>query len=135
MKVGIIYSAQHRKLENIAKALGKTLEHGGHRVDYLHISRNDRPPNVRNYDVVYLGSITEGTFGGKIPGKVSDFIKQCRGFQNSKTATFIVKRIFGNNKGMKRMMALLESMGSRVTDFQIIGGKADIEALGNRLKL
>ncbi len=134
MRVAIIYSPQHRKLEGAAKALGKTLESSGHRVDYLHISRSDRPLSLRKYDVVYLGSVMEGTFGGKIPMEISDYIKQCRGLQNSKSAAFVLKRMFGNNKGTKRLMTLLESMGSQVMDFQVISGKADSEALGKRLK-
>ena len=134
MKIAIIYSPQHRKLEDAAKTLGKILEGSGHRIDYLAISQSTRPPSIRNYDYVYLGSVIEGTFGGKIPAQVSDYIKQCRGFQTTKSAAFILKRFFGNNKGLKRLMAVLESMGSQVMDFQVIKGKADIEALGKRLR-
>lgn len=138
MRVAIIYSPQHRKLEDVAKTLGKVLEKGGHRVEYVHIQRTDRPLSLGKYDFVYLGSVMEGTFGGKIPLEVSDYIKQCRGFQSTKSAAFVIKRLlfgsFGNNKGTKRLMALLESMGSQVMDFQVIGSKADSEALGKRLK-
>jgi flavodoxin len=135
MKVGIIYSPQRGKLENAAKTLGKTLENAGHRVDYLHIRKDERPPNVRKYDFVYLGSVAEGTFGGKVPAEVSDYIKQCRGFQSSKSAAFMIKRTLGfNNKGLKRLMAVLESMGSQVMDFELISRKSDAEHLGKRLR-
>jgi flavorubredoxin len=134
MKVAIIYSPQHRKLENAAKALGKAVESSGHRIEYIPIGPSDRPKSLRIFDFIYLGSIVEGTFGGKIPAEVSDYIKQCRGLENSKSAAFTMKRIFGNNKGLKRLMGILESMGSQVMDFQVIGGKADTEALGKRLQ-
>ncbi len=135
MKVVIIFSSQHRKLEQAARTLGRTLETSGHRVEYLPIIKNERPKSVRTYDFVYLGSISEGTFGGKIPREVSDYIKQCRGFENSKSGAFMLKRAIGfNNKGLKRLMELLEGVGSMVMDFQLIGGNADIEALAKRLK-
>lgn len=134
MKVAIIYSPQHKKLEKAAKELGKTLESRGHHVDHLHIARTDRPLSVARYDFVYLGSVMEGIFGGKIPAEVSGFIKQYRGFQNTKSAAFSVKRLFGNTKGLRRLMAVLEHMGSQVMDFEVIGSSADAEALASRLK-
>ena len=136
MKIAIIYSPQHRKLEQTAKNLGRFLESSGHLIEYLPISNQDkRPPSLRKYDYIYLGSIMEGTFGGKVPAEVSDFIRQCRGIENSKSAAFTLKRMFGNNKGLKRLMGVLESMGSQVMDFQVISGQADVEALGKRLQV
>jgi menaquinone-dependent protoporphyrinogen IX oxidase len=134
MKIAIIYSPRDRKLETIAKVLGKTIESGGHRVDYFQISKGDRPPNVGRYDFVYVGSIAEGTFGGKVPAEVSEYIKQCHGFQHCKSAAFMIKRLFGNTKGLKRLMGVLESMGSQVMDFQIISRESDAESLGKRLR-
>jgi flavodoxin len=134
MKIAIIYSPQHRKLEAAAKTLGQTLEGKGHRIDYLHISKTDRPPNVRRYDFVCLGSVAEGTFGGKVPVAVSEYIKQCRGFEGTKSATFMMKRFLSlNNRGLRRLMAVLEHMGSMVMDFQLISHKSDAEILGKRL--
>jgi flavodoxin len=135
MKIAIIYAPQHGKLEVAAKTLGQTLESGGHRVDYLHIGKSDRPPSVRRYDFVYLGSVAEGTFGGKVPTEVSEYIKQCRGFQNTKSAAFMMKRLIGfNSKGLRRLMGVLEHMGSVVMDFQLISRKSDAEILGKRLR-
>jgi flavodoxin len=134
MKIAIIYSPQHRKLEVIAKTLGQTLEAEGHRIDYFHIGKSDRPPNVRRYDFVCLGSVAEGTFGGKVPVAVSEYIKQCRGFESTKSAAFMMKRFLSlNNRGLRRLMAVLEHMGSMVMDFQLISHKADAEILGKRL--
>lgn len=134
MKVAVIYSPQHQKLENLARSLGRALENNGHRVEYLPIGKSDRPRTVRMYDFVYLGSVSEGTFGGKIPTDVQEFIRQCRGFENTHSAAFLLKRSIGlNNKGLKRLMAVLESAGSIVQDFQIVTGNADVELLANRL--
>lgn len=134
MKIGIIYAAQPRQLEQTARNLGRTLEKKGHQVEYLAIGTQERATNMRKYDYIYLGSVTEGFFGGKIPEPVKDYVKQCRGLENSKSAAFLLKRFFGNTKGMKRLMAVLESMGSQVLDFQVIGGNSDIEALVGRLR-
>ena len=134
MKIGIMCAMQPRQLEQTVRMLGRTLEKKGHQVEYLAIGTQDRAINMRKYDYIYLGSVTEGFFGGKIPEAVKDYVKQCRGLENSKSAAFLLKRFFGNTKGMKRLMAVLESMGSQVLDFQVIGGNSDIEALVNRLR-
>ncbi len=134
MKIAIIYSPQHKKLENVAKTLGKSLEHKGHRVEYLHIARTERPLSVGKYDVVYFGSVTEGFFGAKIPVDVSEYIRQCRGFQSVKSVAFIPSKFFGTTKGLRRLMGILESAGSQVMDFEVIGGTADAEALAERLR-
>jgi len=134
MRIAIIYSPKHRKLESTAKKLGKTLESGGHHIEYLPISKTDRPPNIGRYDFVYVGSVAEGTFGGKVPTAVTEYLKQCRGLQSVKSATFMIKRFMGNTKGLKRLMGVLENMGSQVIDFQTIGTESDAETLGKRLR-
>ena len=134
MKVAIIYSVKYPKLESAAKALGKTLERGGHHVEYLQLTRAERPPNLGKYDFVYVGSIAEGSLGGKVPTEVGEYLKQCRGLQNVKSAAFMLKRVWGNVKGLKRLMGVLESTGSQVMDFQTIGTEADAERLGKRLR-
>lgn len=135
MKVAIMYSPKPPKLESIAKLLGQAFSAGGHSVDYVQIAKTDRPVNVNRYDLVCLGSVSEGSFGGKIPLEVSEFIKQCRGIQNVKSAAFLLKRGIGfNDKGLRRLMGILESEGSLVMDFQLIAGQHDTEALAKRLK-
>ena len=134
MRIAIIYSPKYKKLESAAKTLGKTLESGGHHIEYFQISKTDRPPNIGRYDFVYVGSVAEGTFGGKVPTEVAEYLKQCRGLQSVKSATFMIKRFMGNTKGLKRLMSVLENMGSQVMDFQTIGHESDVERLGRRLK-
>ncbi len=135
MKVAIIYLPQHQKLENAARSLGRALEQGGHRVEYFTIDTGERSKSFRSYDFIYLGSVAEGSFGGKIPVKVSEFIRQARGFENSKSGAFLMKRAFSfNNKGLKHLMGVLEGAGSLVQDFQLIGGHGDAELLAKRLK-
>ena len=134
MKVAVIYSPKHKKLEAYAKVLGQSLEKGGHRVDYVLIAKNDRPVSVNRYDYVYVGSVPEGTFGGKVPVEVSEYIKQCRGIQNAKSAAFMTKGLMFNTKGLRRLMETLESAGSLVMDFQLIVSNADAERLAQRLK-
>jgi flavorubredoxin len=134
MKVAIIYAPKDKKLEIAAKALGKALVQGGHLVDYVEMVKTDRPQNLTRYDFVYIGSVAEGTFGGKVPVEVTEYLKQCRGLQNVKSAAFMIKRLMGNTKGLKRLMAVMESMGTQVMDFQTVGHPADAEYLGKRLR-
>jgi menaquinone-dependent protoporphyrinogen IX oxidase len=95
MKIGIMYAAQPRQLEQTARTLGRTLEKKGHQVEYMAMGSQDRAANMRKYDYIYLGSVAEGFFGGKIPEPVKDYVKQCRGMENSKSAAFLLKRFFG----------------------------------------
>lgn len=134
MKIAVLYSPRHKKLEGFAKVLGQNLEQGGHHVDYVHIQKSDRPQSVNRYDYVYLGSVQEGTFGGKVPVEVTEFIKQCRGIQNAKSVAFMTKSLMFNTKGLRRLMETLESAGSLVMDFQLVVSNADTERLAKRLK-
>ncbi len=134
MKTAIIYDPQQQKLENMAQELGNALKQEGHSVEYHHIARMDRPLNVGKYDVVYLGSVTKGVFGTKIPVEISEFIRQCRGFQSVKSAAFIPWRIVGTTKGLRTLMAVLEQAGSQVMDFEVVKNADDAKALASRLK-
>ncbi len=134
MKVAVVFSPKHKKLEGFAKILGQSLEKGGHHVDYVLIEKSDRPVSMNRYDYVYLGSVPEGTFGGKVPVEVSEFIKQCRGIQKPKSVAFMTKGLMFNTKGLRRLMETLENAGSLVMDFQLIVSNADAERLAQRLK-
>lgn len=136
MRVAIIYASCNEPLDRTAKLLGKTIEQKGHQVDYLLIGQGNQLPNFRRYNFVYLGSISEGLFSGKIPTEIAEYLKQCHGLQGSKSAAFLMKRRFGNNtKGLKKLMGILESLGSQVMDFQVINTLSDAETLGKRLTL
>lgn len=136
MKIAIVYAARHGKLEVIAKTLGQTLESEGHRIDYIRISKGDRPPNLGRYDFLYIGSVSEGFWGTKIPIEISEFLKQCRGVQNVKSAAFLIKRFPGlNDRALRKFMAIIEHEGSMVMDFQVVGSKGDIELLAKRLRV
>ena len=134
MKVAVMFSPKQKKLEGFAKVLGQALEKGGHHVDYVLIEKSDRPVSVNRYDYVYLGSVPEGSFGGKIPVEVTEFVKQCRGIQNAKSVAFMTKGLMFNTKALRRLMETLESAGSLVMDFQLIISNADAERLAQRLK-
>lgn len=136
MKVAIMYAPTPQSLEQSARALGRALEENGHRVEYLPMGKNDRPRSMKTYDFFYLGSVAEGVFGSKIPAAVAEYLKQLRGVEGTKSAAFLMKSALGlgNTKGLRRLMGILESAGSMVMDFQLIGGQADCDALAQRLK-
>jgi len=136
MKVAILYSPKHQKLEQSAKFLGRALEEQGHRVELLPFSQSDRSRNLRNYDFLYLGSVAEGLLGSKIPADVIEALKPLRGFEGMHAGAFLLKTTlgFGNTKGLRRLMGILESQGSIVMDFQLIHSQSDCTALAKRLK-
>lgn len=136
MKVAILYSPKHHKLEESAKFLGRTLEEQGHRAELLPFGQSDRPHNLRSYDFLYLGSVAEGMLGSKIPMDVTESLKSCRGIEGMHSGAFLMKTSlgFGNTKGLRRLMGILEGQGSIVMDFQLIHGQSDCAALARRLK-
>ena len=136
MKVAILYSPKHQKLDQSAKFLGRALEEQGHRVELLPFGQSDRPHNLRNYDFLYLGSVPEGLLGSKIPADVTEALKSVRGIEGMHSGAFLMKTPlgFGNTKGLRRLMGILESQGSIVMDFQLIYRQADCNALATRLK-
>ena len=136
MKVAILYSPKHQKLEQSAKFLGRALEEQGHRVELLPFGQSDRSHNLRNYDFLYLGSVAEGILGSKIPADVTESLKSFRGIDGMHSGAFLMKTAlgFGNTKGLTRLMGLLESQGAIVMDFQLIHAQSDCAALAKRLK-
>ncbi|GAK54491.1 hypothetical protein U14_05777 [Candidatus Moduliflexus flocculans] len=136
MKVAILYSPKHQKLEESAKFLGRALEEQGHRAELLPFGQSDRSHNLRSYDFLYLGSVAEGIIGSKIPADVVEALKPYRGLEGIHSGAFLLKSAFGfgNTKGLTRLMGLLESQGSIVMDFQLIQRQSDCTALAKRLK-
>lgn len=136
MKVAILYSPKHQKLEQSAKFLGRALEEQGHRVELLPFGQSDRSHNLRNYDFLYLGSVAVGILGSKIPTDVTESLKSFRGIEGMHSGAFLMKTSlgFGNTKGLQRLMGILEGQGSIVMDFQMIHSQSDCDALAKRLK-
>ncbi|MHA1455425.1 MAG: flavodoxin family protein [Promethearchaeota archaeon] len=69
MKIMVCYFSNTGNTEKIARSIAEGLE--GEDVELLKIEDGD-PSNLKNYDLVVLGS---GIYGGKLNKKVIDFMK------------------------------------------------------------
>ena len=135
MKTAIIYVKGYRRLERIVNTLSQTLQRGGHSVDLFAVGTSgEQPVSFRRYDRVYVGSPVLGYFRGRIPAELAAYLQKAMGLDRPKTAVFVSKRLLGNTKTTKTIMAMLEHHGSQVVDFEFVGSLADAERFGQRLR-
>ncbi len=134
MKTAIIYVKGYRKLERMVQVLSQTLQQSGHTVDLFGVNIHEQPGSFRRYDRVYVGSPVVGYFRGRIPAELTAYLQKALGLDRAKTAVFVTKRLLGNSKTTKTVMALLESQGSQVVDFEFVGNRADAERFAKRLR-
>ena len=116
MKILVCYFSNTGNTEKVAKSIAEGLKDES--VEILKIEDAD-PSNLKNYDLVILGS---GIYGGKLSKKVTDFMKQVTGYP-PKFAFFNThqsERAY--QKAFKRIRSKLEESGSEVIgEFDCIG--------------
>jgi flavorubredoxin len=133
VKTAIIYVKGYRRLDRMVELLSQTLQKAGHSVDLFRVNAGEQPGSFRRYDRVYVGSPVLGYFRGRVPPELTAYLQKALGLDRPKTAVFVTKRLLGNSKTTKTVMALLESQGSQVVDFEFVGSPADVERFAKRL--
>jgi len=116
VKILVCYFSNTGNTEKVAKSIAEGLKDES--VEILKIE-DANPSNLKNYDLVILGS---GIYGGKLSKKVTDFMKQVTeyppkfAFFNTHQSSTSYQRAF------KRIRGKLEESGSQVVgEFDCIG--------------
>ena len=133
MKILVCYFSNTGNTEKVAKNIVEGLEDKD--VEILKIEAAD-PQNLKNYDLVVLGS---GIYGGKLHKKVADFMKKVTEYP-SKFAFFNTHQSATSyQRAFKRIRSKLEESGSEVIgEFDCIGenlGMPKEDILGMLAKL
>ena len=116
MKILVCYFSNTGNTEKVAKSIAEGLE--DENIEVLKIEDAD-PSNLKNYDLVVLGS---GIYGGKLNKKVTDFMKEVSEYPPKFAFFNTHQSSTAYQKAFKRIRSKLEESGSEVIgEFDCIG--------------
>ena len=116
MKILVCYFSNTGNTEKVAKSIAEGLE--DENIEVLKIEDAD-PSNLKNYDLVVLGS---GIYGGKLNKKVTDFMKVVSEYPPKFAFFNTHQSSTAYQKAFKRIRSKLEESGSKVIgEFDCIG--------------
>jgi len=133
LRVIIIYSGESKSMEAIVQAMGSSIQAMGHEVQQVKAEKSARIESLFLYDLVYVGSPVLGFWGGKFSEPLASYLKKCSGLEGKKIAVFVIPKLLGVSKALKRIMKLLEEKGSIVIAFQSIKNLSEARDFGKRL--
>ncbi|MFP4375497.1 MAG: hypothetical protein ACLFP4_00510 [Spirochaetales bacterium] len=136
MRVAIVVvpQAKRDKLLETAKALGAGIETQGHRVDIVDGSR-DVNTKLTIYEYIAVGTEVTSLFGGKLPAKLTEFLKGAGTVAGKRSFAFVLKKSIGAEKGLQRLMKQMESEGMFLRYSEILSSSAQATEIGKRLKI
>lgn len=122
------------RLMNIAKSLSQGMEANGHQVDLVDGSR-DVNTKLTIYEYIAVGTEQTNFFGGKIPERVSYFLREAGIVGGKKCFAFVLKRPIGSMKTLNRLMKAMEHEGMFLKLSDVIASAGEAEAIGKRLSI
>lgn len=120
-------------MEAVVQAITSSIEAMGHEVREVKAEKSARIESLFLYDLVYVGSPVLGFWGGKFSEPLASYLKKCSGLEGKKIAVFVIPKLLGVSKALKRIMKLLEEKGSIVIAFQSIKNLSEARDFGKRL--
>ena len=136
MRVGVVFVPQSKrdKLLEISKALASGIESQGHQVDLIDASR-DVNVKLTIYEYIAVGTEVVSLFGGKIPQKVSEFLRSSGVVAGKRSFAFVTKKAIGAEKGLQRLMKQMEGEGMFLRFSEVLSSAAEAKEIGKRLKI
>lgn len=136
MRVAVIFipQAKRDKLLQIAQALAAGIESNGHQVELIDGSR-DVNTKLTIYQYVAIGTEVTSMFGGKIPDKVSEYIKNAGKVSGTRSFAFVTKKAIGAEKGLQRLMKAMEAEGMFLKFSDVLSSPAEATEIGKRLSI
>ena len=136
MRVAVVFvpHAKRDKLLEISKALSTGIEAQGHQVDLIDASR-DVNTKLTIYEYIAIGTEVVSLFGGKIPDKVSQFLKSGGVVGGKRSFAFVTKKAIGAEKGLSRLMKQMESEGMFLKFSDVLSSPAEATEIGKRLNI
>jgi hypothetical protein len=135
MRVAVVFFPinQKLKLTEIAKAFVRGVESQGHQVDIIN-GMVDVGKKLTIYNYINLCSEVDGIMG-KIPEKVSFFLKDAGNLIGKKSSAFVLKNILGTEKALLRLMKKMEQEGMYILNSNILAKVDEAEEIGKRLNI
>jgi menaquinone-dependent protoporphyrinogen IX oxidase len=135
MRVALVFfSIEKRiKIQSIVRSLAKGIESQGHQVDVID-GNVDAGKKLTIYGYVGMVSECDGFFG-KIPNKVSRFLKDAGNLIGKHSAAFVLKNILGSEKALVRLMKDMEKEGMYLMYSDIFKIAEEAEESGRMLHI
>jgi hypothetical protein len=134
MRVAVVFfsSRNRSRLMNLAKAVARGIEKQGNQVDTFDGARD---PNVKltMYQYAVVGAEPTGTFGGKIPETVRNFLSSAGAVAGRRSYAFVSNARFGSAKSLAALMKCMEGEGMLIKTSDVLRTPAEAEEIGTRL--
>lgn len=136
MRVAVVFVSEGKrdKLLGISKALASGIESNGHTVELVDGAR-DVNVKLTVYAYIVVGTEITSGFGGKIPEKVGQFLKDSGMIAGKRSFAFVLKQKLGAPKGLQRLMKVMEGEGMYLKFSEILSSVAGATEIGKRLRI
>ena len=74
-----------------------------------------------------MGAPVISFWGGKLAPGVSDFLSKCSHLTGKKMGAFTITKWFGQERGLRNLMGLMEKQGGYVIDFMGVKGASRMD--------
>jgi hypothetical protein len=128
MRVALVYipAADPEALEAVSRSMARALEAAGHFVD-LRDGRADGSMSLTGHDFVLVGT-ESASLGGKIPGRVAEFLAQAGMLAGKRSMAFVRRSGLSPGRALSRLMKAMESEGMVVTCAETVDAAGAAEA-------
>lgn len=136
MRVAVVFvpGSNRDKLLSISKALAKGIESNGHRVEIVDAGR-DVNTKLTIFEYIAVGTQPITFFTGKVPDRLSMFLKNSGMVVGKKSFAFTIKKGLGTDKALSRTMKTMEAEGMFLRFSEILSSEVEAEEIGKRLKI
>jgi len=136
MRVAVVFVAKDKreKLLKISQALASGIEAHGHTVELVDGAR-DVNVKLTVYGYIAVGTEISSSFGGKIPDKVGQFLKDSGMVAGKRSFAFVLNQRIGAAKGLQRLMKTMEGEGMYLKFSEILSSPAEATEIGKRLRI
>jgi flavodoxin len=134
MKVGILFGDIGSSLtcKTLAKGLAEGIQGEGHDVTLIDMI-HEAGKIVSYFDYLIVGTSATTFWGGKIPSKVAEFLKQAGTVSGKRCFAYVSKRGIRNGKTLQELMRTMESQGMYLTFSEILPSRDYAKEVGKRL--
>jgi menaquinone-dependent protoporphyrinogen IX oxidase len=138
MRALVMYYSESMEMTRVAKAIAAGIQKNGHTVDIKRIAPEVNPSSIIPYQIICVGAPVISFWGGKLSPGVSDFLGKCTHLTGKKMGAFTITKWFGQERGLRNLMGMMEKQGGYVIDFVGVKGASRMdlsraEAFGARM--
>lgn len=132
MKILIVYSKEGN-MESYIESLCRGAESRGHQVTVKETLDRGELVSCHSYDLLMVGSPIFGSFGGKISEQIKPYLSSMKRTGGQKAIAFTKHKMIGTDKGLRKLMGVMESYGCIVNDFRAFRSSEEAYQYGAQL--